>query len=142
MGAAGRWELKDPALSGVEQLFGAAGHGKRATQPISSHLASQPQALVPTQPSRPAHNLFEHIDPQAESTLVVDSAMSVKSPYRAPRRPGHADMNLLTARHDDPYHHSALIELGQLNASSSQSWLVILVGLFGAGVLVALFFFV
>jgi hypothetical protein len=51
-------------------------------------------------------------------------------------------MNLLHARHDDHYHHSALIELGQLNASSGQSWLVLVVGIVGAGVLVALFFFV
>lgn len=106
-----------------------------------SRRATRPERT--SSPSVPTHHgLFDGFDPHDEETLVVfTTSTSPHSPYYTPRRPSHADLNLLDARHDDPYQRSALIELSRRQASSLQPWLVFGACMSGVGVLVGLFFF-
>jgi len=74
------------------------------------------------------------VDPQSETTLEFDSA---SLPRRAGRRvrASHADLDLMRARHDDPFRQSALIALADQNSERWQPWLAFAVSALGAGAL-------
>lgn len=78
------------------------------------------------------------VDPQSETTLEFDSASLAYKAGR-PRRPNHADLDLQQARHDDPYHQSALIVLAEQNSERWQPWVAFAVSALGAGALLVWF---
>jgi|GEM_PF-2990878 len=77
-------------------------------------------------------------DPQSETTLEFDSASLAYKAGR-PRRPNHADLDLQQARHDDPFHQSALIVLAEQNSERWQPWAAFAVSALGAGALLVWF---
>lgn len=109
--------------------------------------APVPERPLQRQPPAAQHvrRVYPVADPQCESTLEFDSSSLARHRAAAPttprrtsppeeparsRRAAHADLDLNLARHDDPYHKSALIVLSDLHTKSAwQTWAAI-----GAGV--------
>ena len=122
--------------------------------PMEPAPAPLPVPERPLQRHPPAaqhvRKVYPVADPQCESTLEFDStslarhradaptsprptSSPVSEPARA-RRAAHADLDLNLARHDDPYHKSALIVLSDLNTKSSwQTWAAVGAGIVTVG---------
>lgn len=113
------------------------------TEPAPAPLPV-PERPLQRQPPAAQHvrKVYPVADPQCESTLEFDSTSLARHRAAAPttprqtsqpaaesayaRRAAHADLDLNLARHDDPYHKSALIVLSDLNTKTSwQTWAAI-----------------
>ena len=122
------WSPSEPKASGYE-----ARGGTQEWAPPEPRTGTQEWS-----PSEPRVSIARAraVDPQSETTLEVDAA---SLPRRAGRRTSHADLDLMSARHEDPYHQSALIVLAELHAERWQPWLAFAVSTLGAGALLAWF---